>query len=254
MGINQFRLDNKVAVITGGARGIGFASATAMAEAGALVVLCDLDLASTEASAKELQKAGLKADAKQLNVTNPAQVDEVAKQIESQHGKVDVLLNNAGIARNSPALETTNEEWLEVFDINVNGVYWCSRAFGRIMALSKSGSIINIASMSGIIVNKPQPQAAYNASKAAVAHLTKSLAAEWAELGIRVNSISPGYIDTPMTRGGYEKWGPEWMSITPMRRMGNPSEIANLALFLASDASSYMTGSEVVIDGGYTVW
>ncbi len=256
MVLDHFKLENKVAVVTGGAQGIGFAISTALAQAGATVVIADLNPTTGEASTGKLRHEGHQADFIQLDVTNSSQADNVANHLANQYGHIDILVNNAGIARNTPALEVSDEEWLQVMNINVNGVFWCSRAFGRIMARQRSGSIINIASMSGQIVNKPQPQAAYNASKAAVAHLTKSLAAEWAEYGIRVNAISPGYIGTEMTKKGLDipEWRSNWLGLTPMGRLGEPHEVANLALFLASDASSFMTGSDVLIDGGYTVW
>ena len=256
MGIEDFQLNDRIAVITGGARGIGLATATVMAQAGATVIIADLDADATCESAEGLRGQGLRVHAKQLDVTDRSRVTAVADEIEREHGRVDILVNNAGIARTSPALETSDEEWLKVFDINVNGVYWCSRAFGRIMVRHQRGSIVNMASMSGLIVNTPQPQAAYNAAKAAVIHLTKSLAAEWATHGVRVNAISPGYIDTVMTRGGYDDpaWRNVWMPLTPLNRLGQPDEIANCALFLASDASGYVTGSNVVADGGYTVY
>jgi NAD(P)-dependent dehydrogenase (short-subunit alcohol dehydrogenase family) len=254
--LEKFRLDHKTAVVTGGARGIGLAIATALAEAGAAVVIAELDPESGERSARELKARGLKAEYRPLDVTQSAQADALAQALLEEYGRVDILVNNAGICRNTPALETPDAEWLQVFDINVNGVFWCSRAFGRVMVAQGSGSIINIASMSGLIVNKPQPQAAYNASKAAVAHLSRSLAAELAPFGVRVNAISPGYIGTEMTRRGLEtpKWRRDWLGLTPMGRLGEPSEVATCAVFLASEAGSYLTGSELVVDGGYTVW
>lgn len=256
MVLDQFKLDNKVAVVTGGARGIGFAISTALAQAGAKVVLADMNPETGEASAAKLRESGHKAEFIQLDVTNSAEVNAVAEKLAQAHGHIDILVNNAGICRNTPALETSDEDWLVVINVNLNGVFWCSRAFGRIMAKQGSGSVINIASMSGIIVNRPQPQAAYNASKAAVTHLTKSLAAEWASAGVRVNAISPGYIGTEMTKLGMNnaEWKADWYNLTPMGRVGEPSEVANCALFLASSASSYLTGSEIVVDGGYTVW
>jgi NAD(P)-dependent dehydrogenase (short-subunit alcohol dehydrogenase family) len=254
--LEQFKLENKIAVVTGGAQGIGLAITIALAQAGATVVIADLNPEVGKTSATKLASEGLKVGFKQLDVTHSSQVDKVASEIAAEYGRVDVLVNNAGICRNTPALEVSDDEWLLVFNVNVNGVFWCSRAFGRIMAAQRSGSVINIASMSGLIVNKPQPQAAYNASKAAVAHLSKSLAAEWAEFGVRVNAISPGYIGTDMTKRGAENpgWKDAWLGGTPLGRMGEPAEVANCALFLASDASSFVTGSELVVDGGYTIW
>jgi NAD(P)-dependent dehydrogenase (short-subunit alcohol dehydrogenase family) len=164
---------------------------------------------------------------------------------------------NAGIGRSGVAAEEVEDErWLSVIDVNLNGVFWCCRSFGRHMLKRGKGSIVNVGSMSGVIVNRPQPQAYYNASKAAVHHLTKSLAVEWAQKGVRVNAVAPTYIDTGENR--YGRWDqslfPVWMDQTPMARQGRCDEIASVVQFLASDASSLMTGSVVVADGGYTCW
>ena len=183
-------------------------------------------------------------------------VRTVAEEMAARHGHVDILVNNAGIARNSPSVDTPAEEWLEVIDVNLNGVWWCSQAFGRGMVARGKGAIVNIGSMSGLVANKPQAQTHYNASKAAVHMLTKSLAAEWAPHGVRVNAIAPGYIGTELTKRGLAnaEWKKLWLEMTPFGRVGDPSDVAALALFLASDAAAYMSGSVVSVDGGYTSW
>ncbi len=257
MYLQKYDLKGRTAVVTGGGRGIGLACCQALAEAGARVVIADLDPAVAEAGRAELRKAGLSADAVQLDVTQSAEVAACADSLNAKHGAVDILVANAGIARSGTGGEETKDEhWLNVIDVNLNGVFWCNRDFGRHMLARGRGAIVNIGSMSGFIVNKPQKQAYYNASKAAVHHLTKSLAAEWAERGVRVNAVAPTYIETPLTRFGMEDktMYPVWLENTPMRRVGQPDEIASVVLFLASDAASLLTGSIVLADGGYTCW
>src|SRR5205085_10187601 len=193
-----------------------------------------------------------------MDVTKTAEVNQVADDIVKRIGKIDILVNNAGIARSeTPAESVADEHWLNVIDVNLNGTFWCCRAFGKHMLDAKSGSIVNIGSMSGFIVNKPQPQSFYNASKAAVHHLTRSLAAEWGARGVRVNCVAPTYIETPLTAFGIKE-APEmyktWLEMTPMARVGQPDEIASVVQFLASDAASLMTGSIVLADGGYCCW
>jgi len=257
MYLEKFRLDGKTAIVTGAAQGIGLACAEALAEAGARVVIADRDSAAAATARTGLKNQGYDAEIVVMDVTDSRQVAEVADQLVSQYGKVDILVNNAGIARSdTPAEKVADEHWLNVLDVNLNGVFWCCRAFGGQMLARGKGSIVNVGSMSGFIVNRPQPQSYYNASKAAVHHLTRSLAAEWGARGVRVNAVAPTYIDTPLNRFGMEN--PEmfkyWIDGTPMRRMGTVEEIGSVVLFLASDAASLLTGTIVLADGGYTCW
>jgi len=256
--LEKLRLDGRVAVVTGGGQGIGAACAQALGEAGAAVVVAEMLPERVATVVGALRELGIDADGVVLDVTNSAQVDEVAKAIGKKRGRVDILVNNAGVAKsNVRAEDTSDEHWRFHMEVNVDGLFWCCRAFGRQMLAQKSGSIINIGSMSGFIVNKPQPQAFYNASKAAVHQLTKSLAAEWGKGGVRVNAVAPTYIDTPLTAFGIKEH-PEmyatWVEMTPMGRVGQPDEIASVVHFLASDAASLLTGTIVLADGGYTCW
>ncbi len=191
-----------------------------------------------------------------LDVTKP---DAVAKAAAEANAKrpIDIMIANAGIALGDTAGEAMPDEiWLKVVDVNLNGVFWSCREFGRFMLERKRGAIVTLGSMSGIISNKPQRQSQYNAAKAAVHHLTRSLAGEWAERGVRVNCVAPTYVDTAMSRPGFTNpvMMPVWMDYTPMKRVARDDEIASAILFLATDASSAMTGSLVVVDCGYTIW
>jgi NAD(P)-dependent dehydrogenase (short-subunit alcohol dehydrogenase family) len=258
MYLEKYDLKGRVAAVTGGGQGIGLACAQALGEAGARVVVLDLLPDRVEAAVAELKGKGLDATGHQLDVTRSAQVEEVAGRIASELGApASILVNNAGIAKsNVRAEDTSDEHWRLHMEVNLDGLFWCCRSFGGRMLEAGKGSIVNIGSMSGLIVNKPQPQSFYNASKAAVHHLTKSLAAEWGERGVRVNAVAPTYIETPLTRFGMEDQSmyPTWLDMTPMRRVGQPDEIASVVLFLASDAASLLTGSIVLADGGYTCW
>ena len=244
-------LDGRVAIVTGGARGIGFETAKALKENGATVVIVDINAEFGAKASKELAVGFFQADLTQLD-----QVANLASDIQHQHGRIDIAFNNAGVCVNVPSEECSGEDWRRVIDINLNAVFYCCREFGKVMLKQGKGSIINTASMSGIISNTPQPQSAYNASKAGVIMLTKSLAGEWASRGVRVNAIAPGYIGTEMTKIGMsnESWYKVWKQMTPMGRVGEPREVAAPVVFLASDASSYFTGSVLTMDGGYTCW
>jgi len=252
--LDTFSLSGKVSVVTGGNRGIGRALATALAEAGSDIVLLVRDGDGTAAAVAELETLGVSALAVTADVTDPQQVQRAVDEVLSRLGQVDVLVNNAGTCIHRPALDVTEEEWRSVMDVNVDGVWHCSQAFGRQMVGRRSGVIVNIGSISGQIVNRPQWQPAYNASKAAVHQLTKSLAAEWAPYGVRVNALAPGYIKTEMAPVDEPRFRQHWIEDAPMRRYAMPSELGPSVVFLASDASSFMTGSVLVVDGGYTIF
>jgi len=247
--LDAFRLDDRVAVVTGGNRGLGFAFARALAEAGARVAIAARD---GERSARAADELGVLAVP--LDVTDPASVDAMVERVTTELGPVDVLVNNAGTCFHRPALEVPDDEWREVWEVNVDGLWRCSRAVGAQMVERGTGSIVNIGSISAMIVNRPQMQPAYNASKAAVHQLTKSLAAEWAPHGVRVNALAPGYTKTEMAPVDEPRFRRHWIEDAPMERYATPEELGPSLLYLASDASSFVTGSVLVVDGGYTLW
>jgi len=252
--LDAFSLSGKVSVVTGANRGIGRALVTALAEAGSDVVLLVRDTGGSVELTAELERLGVTAIAVAADVTEADQVRRAVGEIMDGLGKVDVLVNNAGACIHRPSLEVTEEEWEFVMDVNVNGVWHCSQEFGRQMVAQHSGAIVNIGSISANIVNRPQWQPAYNASKAAVHQLTKSLAAEWAPYGVRVNALAPGYIKTEMAPVDKPEFKRHWIDDAPMRRYAMPSELGPSVVYLASDASSFMTGTVLVIDGGYTLF
>src|SRR5271155_4435176 len=253
---NAFDLTGSVAVIGGGSRGIGYESAVALASCGAKVVLASRDQSALNTAVKRLTETGVNAACAVVDVTDPTAVNKVADAVVAEHGKIDILVNSAGIARLGSAVDTPDDEWRAVMDVNVNGLFWCCRAFGRHMIARRAGSIINLGSMSGLIINRPQSATSYMASKGAVHMLTKALAAEWAKSGVRVNALAPGYIATEMTLKMRER--PElfnvWLEMTPMGRLGETSEGAAAVLYLASPASGYVNGAILSIDGGDTAW
>ena len=247
--LDSFRLDGKVAVVTGGNRGLGEAFARALGEAGARVAIAARDEDRSASVARELDAFAVTTD-----VTDTASVEAMLATVISELGPVDVLVNNSGVCFHRPALEVPDEEWRAVWDVNVDGLWRCSRIVGAQMVGRGTGAIVNIGSISAQIVNRPQWQPAYNASKAAVHQLTKSLAAEWAPSGVRVNALAPGYVKTEMAPVDRPEFRRHWIEDAPMQRYAVPDELGPSIVYLASDASSFMTGSVLVIDGGYTLY
>lgn len=246
-----FGLKGKVAVVTGGGRGIGQVVACGLAKAGAEVVI--INRSNADETVQMILNDGGKAWFIAADVTQEASVDAAFAEILKRSGSIDIIFNNAGICMHQTSLEATIAEFREVLDVNLTGEFIVARAAGRIMIeRGIHGSIINMASMSGSIVNIPQWQCSYNASKAAVIHMTRSLAAEWAEYHIRVNSISPGYIATPMSVDTPQELKDAWMPLIPMHRMGKPEELIPAILYLACDAAGYTSGSDIIVDGAYT--
>jgi NAD(P)-dependent dehydrogenase (short-subunit alcohol dehydrogenase family) len=257
--LELFSLKGKKVIVTGASRGLGRAMAEAIADVGADVAVLDIDYGAAEKTAAEIAvKYGVECRAYGVDVSDYGQCQKaVDEAVKVWGGHVDVLLNNAGVCHNQEAEDVSLEDWHRVININMNSAWYMSQIVGRIMIKQRKGSIINLSSMSGVVVNNPQPQASYNVSKAGLMQMTKSLASEWARYNIRVNSIAPGYMDTEICRPNLapgQPWGEWWLKCTPMGRPGQPAELGPLAVYLASDASSFMTGSIILIDGGYTVW
>ncbi|MDB5660751.1 MAG: 3-oxoacyl-ACP reductase [Cypionkella sp.] len=246
--IREFDLTGRLAVVTGGAAGIGRAICAVLAEGGARVVVADRNAEAAAALAAELGGIALP-----LDVTDPERCEIAAIDLMANYGPAAILVNNAGIVMNATSLEVDLADWRRVIDVNLHGVFHTSRAFGRHMVAAGRGSVINISSICGEVTVHPQPQAAYNAAKAGVNLLTKSLAVEWAGR-VRVNAVAPGYTATELTLLGRSKpeWFNTWLAGIPMGRLAEPREIALAVAYLASDAASYVTGTVLTVDGGYT--
>lgn len=252
--LDTFSLTGRTALVTGGYRGLGLAFATGLAEAGADVVIAARDAESSRRAAEEIASStGRRTVGVALDVTEPESCAAAVQAAIDLTGRLDVLVNNAGACFHGPSLEVTTAQLRTVLDTNVTGVFEMSRAAARVMIPAGGGTIVNIGSMSGFIINRPQLQPIYNASKAAVHHLTKSLAMEWAEHGIRVNAVAPGYVKTEMAPVDDPALRQHWIEDAPMKRYAMPEEIAPAVLYLASEASSFATGSVLTVDGGYTV-
>jgi NAD(P)-dependent dehydrogenase (short-subunit alcohol dehydrogenase family) len=250
-------LDGRVAVVTGGARGLGLEMADALAEMGCAVALLDVGDGVDASAAQLAERRGVRTLGLHADVTDDAALATVFGRVAHELGTPSTLVTAAGVTAWSEAEAMPAAEWRRVVDINLTGTFLTCQAFARIVfAASGSGSIVNVSSMSAFVVNVPQRQAAYNASKAGVDQLTRSLAVEWVERGIRVNAVAPGYFRSDMTRQFIDanpETGEGWRARVPAGRLGEPPDLRGLVVFLASDASRYVVGESVVIDGGYTL-
>jgi len=254
MTYDAFDLTGRTAVVTGGNQGLGKAFAVALAQSGARVAIAARNAERTAAVVEEAQAQGLDLLGIEADLVEDADVDRMTQEAASALGGIDILVNNAGTCYHEESWAVTDEHWASVFDLNVRALWKASLSVGALMREAGRGSIVNIGSISGLIVNRPQLQAPYNASKAAVHQLTKSLAAEWAPLGIRVNAVAPGYVKTEMAPVDRPEFRRYWIEDAPQQRYAAPEEIAPSVVFLASDAASFITGSVLVADGGYTLW
>lgn len=247
-----FNLTNKIALVTGGSRGIGKQIVKTYAAQGATVIIASRNINDCQKVAEEVIQAGGNAMAISCDMANLEDIANMYKQIEDEFGKLDILVNNAGVSITKPSIEVTKEDWNTMFDINIRGVFFSCQEAAKIMIKQQKGKIINVSSIGGIKTFKRI--APYGASKAAVIHLTKSLASEWARYGIIVNGIAPGLISTDINTEEVsdEKLLQKMLKMIPLRHLGQPSDIATMALYLGSDASNFLTGQTISIDGGVT--
>src|ERR1035437_1667225 len=252
--IERFSMQGRVAIVTGATRGLGAGFAQALGEAGASIAVAGRDREAADTVVSGLREQGIDCDFFATELTESSDIQKLLERTIDRFGRADVLVNNAGACIHAPALDVTAEDWQHVMDVNLNALWMCCQTIGRHFVQQKHGVIINIGSMSGIVVNRPQWQPAYNASKAAVHQLTRSLAAEWGQRGVRVNALAPGYIKTDMSPVDDPRYRQNWIEDAPLKRYGVVEELAPAVLFLASDASSFVTGSVLVADGGYTVF
>jgi NAD(P)-dependent dehydrogenase (short-subunit alcohol dehydrogenase family) len=258
--LESFRIDGRVAVVTGAARGLGRQMARALAEAGADVAICDLLADEGRDAALEIERLGRRALFERVDVTRSAEVDDFIDVVSADLGPIDVLVNNAGIeSEGIPIEDVSDAVWERIIDGNLTTMSCVARSVGtRMIARGRGGAIVNIGSISGMIISKilPRHNVTYGVSKAGVAHLTRGLASEWAQYGIRVNALAPGYMLTGSTQASraFPEIVERIVEMTPMKRYGRPWELNGAVVFLASDASSFMTGSVLVVDGGNTIW
>jgi len=249
-------LSGRVSVVTGGATGLGLQMATALAEAGSNIVICSRKIENCEQAARELEKLGVKALAAACDVTKADQVEAMKDAVMKKFGRVDVLVNNAGRAWVAPPEDMPLERWQQVFDLNITAPFLCAQVLGREMIKAKRGKIINIASIAGLVGRNPKAynSIAYGASKGALVNFTRDLAVKWAHHNIQVNAICPGFFVTPINEKMFEKGRDQILREIPLGRTGGPDDLKGIAVLLASDASNFMTGAIIPVDGGAVAW
>ena len=255
--LDLFHLDSKTAIVTGGGRGLGQYMAEALSEAGANVVLCSRKKEALEEVKEGIEEKGGKALALACDVTEPDDVENVVSETEERFGAIDILVNNSGATWGAPPLEMPLEKFDQVMWVNVRGTFLMSQAVGRRMIeRGEGGKIVNIASIAGLVGGRPDymQTIGYNSSKGAVISMTRDLATSWAQHGINVNAIAPGWFPTKMSSGLIEQFEDKMLEDIPLKRFGSPEDIKGVILFLASPAANYVTGQTIVVDGGQTAW